>query len=204
MPKRKRDDPEVPESRDEEDVEAAVRAAGRSIAERLYLLDRACAGADASDPADAFLELRAAVVDPVEEDFGLELRDMYEAWGKRRGMRVRRLESDAGHLLAVSGIGAFRILSAESGLHVFESPHDERSFDRVAVHVVVAPGLPAPPETDAAESARLSLAGLPASNTIVRRYRAKPSPLVRDSVRGWRTGRLDRVLGGEFDVMVES
>ena len=26
--------------------------------------------------------------------------------------------------------------------------------------------------------------------------------LVRDGVRGWRTGRLDRVLAGEFDVIV--
>jgi hypothetical protein len=33
---------------------------------------------------------------------------------------------------------------------------------------------------------------------------ADPSPLVRDSVRGWRTGRLDRVLAGDFDLMLES
>ena len=36
---------------------------------------------------------------------------------------------------------------------------------------------------------------------IVRRYREKPSPLVRDSVRDWRTGRLDRILDGDFDVV---
>ena len=35
---------------------------------------------------------------------------------------------------------------------------------------------------------------------IVRRYRAAPSPLVRDH-RGLRSGRLDRVLAGDFDVM---
>jgi ATP-dependent Clp protease ATP-binding subunit ClpC len=35
----------------------------------------------------------------------------------------------------------------------------------------------------------------------VRRYREWPSPLVRDGVRGWRTGRLDHVLGGDFDLM---
>jgi ATP-dependent Clp protease ATP-binding subunit ClpC len=27
-----------------------------------------------------------------------------------------------------------------------------------------------------------------------------PSPLVRDTARGWRTGRLDRVLAGDFDL----
>ena len=36
---------------------------------------------------------------------------------------------------------------------------------------------------------------------ISRRYRERPSPLVRDARRGWRTGRLDRVLGGDFDLM---
>jgi ATP-dependent Clp protease ATP-binding subunit ClpC len=34
----------------------------------------------------------------------------------------------------------------------------------------------------------------------VRRYRAGESPLVRDAVRGYRTGRLDRVLAGDFDL----
>jgi ATP-dependent Clp protease ATP-binding subunit ClpC len=35
----------------------------------------------------------------------------------------------------------------------------------------------------------------------VRRYRRDPSPLVRDAVRGWRTGRLDSVLAGDFDLI---
>jgi ATP-dependent Clp protease ATP-binding subunit ClpC len=35
----------------------------------------------------------------------------------------------------------------------------------------------------------------------VRRYRGTPSPLVRDSVRGWRTGRLERVFAGDFDLV---
>jgi hypothetical protein len=50
--------------------------------------------------------------------------------------------------------------------------------------------------------ARACVFGAPSSgNSIVRRYREQPSPLVRDSVAGWRTGRLDQVLGGEFDLM---
>ena len=36
---------------------------------------------------------------------------------------------------------------------------------------------------------------------IVRHYRDRPSPLVRDRVRGWRTGHMDRVLGGDFDLI---
>jgi hypothetical protein len=40
----------------------------------------------------------------------------------------------------------------------------------------------------------------PSSDSVVRRYREDPAPLVRDSVRGYRTGRLDRVLAGDFDL----
>ena len=35
---------------------------------------------------------------------------------------------------------------------------------------------------------------------VVRRYRPGKAPLVRDSVRGYRTGRLDRILAGDFDL----
>jgi hypothetical protein len=36
---------------------------------------------------------------------------------------------------------------------------------------------------------------------LVRQYRLLPSPLVRDRLRGWRSGRLERVLDGNFDLM---
>jgi ATP-dependent Clp protease ATP-binding subunit ClpC len=178
------------------------------LAERLYLLDRACAAGSASDPSDAFLEIRASTVDRAEADFAVQLREMYEAWARRRGMRVARIHAEGSHVLAVSGIGAYQILAPETGLHVLESPHDDsphgdRSFARVAAQVAVAPSLPASPDTEVAESARHALEALPPSTTIVRRYRTRPSPLVRDSVRAWRTGRLDRVLAGEFDVIID-
>jgi ATP-dependent Clp protease ATP-binding subunit ClpC len=174
------------------------------LAARLYLLDRACTGIDASAPADAFVQIEASLADPAEVEFAIRLRDMYEAWGRRRGMRVQRLQAAGGHLLAVSGIGAYPILAPEVGLHVFESPHDERSFDRVAVHVTVAPRPPAAPEAEPLELARQALAGVNVPGAVVRRYREKPSPLVRDSVRDWRTGRLERVLAGDFDLMLDS
>jgi ATP-dependent Clp protease ATP-binding subunit ClpC len=180
--------------------EGSARDLVQLLAQRLYLLDRACAVTDAGDPADAFLEVRAPTVGPSEEDFALRLRDMYEAWGQRRGMRVERLRSESGHLLAISGIAAYQILEAETGLHIFETPQT-RHFSRSTVRVAVAPRPAAAPETDPASLARRLLADVPASTAIVRRYRSEPSPLVRDSVRDWRTGRLDRVLAGEFDVI---
>jgi ATP-dependent Clp protease ATP-binding subunit ClpC len=173
------------------------------LAHRLYLLDRACTGKDASTPPDAFMHLEISLADPDAAEFALRLRDMYEAWSRRRGMRVQRLHSDSGYLLAFSGIGAYSILATESGLHVFESPHDERSFDRAAVQVTVAPRPVAAPGVEPLELARQALAGLNVPAAVVRRYRERPSPLVRDSVRGLRSGRLDRVLAGDFDLMLE-
>jgi ATP-dependent Clp protease ATP-binding subunit ClpC len=155
------------------------------LAERLHVLDRACDGLDAGDPADAVLTVRPSSADgEAAEPFAQRLREMYAAWAARRGMRI---EEAADGRLAVSGLGAFTILAPEHGLHVLETPRDSRSFDRLTVRVSVE----APDHTPAA-----------APQTIVRRYRETPSPLVRDAVRGWRTGRLDRVLGGDFDVIV--
>jgi ATP-dependent Clp protease ATP-binding subunit ClpC len=39
---------------------------------------------------------------------------------------------------------------------------------------------------------------------IVRRYREEPSPLVRDSGKGWRTGRFDLVVNGDFDLFSDA
>ena len=50
------------------------------------------------------------------------------------------------------------------------------------------------------DAARLALDSAPAANVVVRRYLGGPSPLVRDSVRGYRTGNLEQVLAGAFDL----
>ena len=38
-------------------------------------------------------------------------------------------------------------------------------------------------------------------HAVVRRYRSDPSPLVRNMNGSWRSGRLDAVLGGDFDLI---
>jgi len=62
---------------------------------------------------------------------------------------------------------------------------------------------PAEPGSDGLRQQALATLGDGAGTTleIVRRYREEPSPLARDRVRGWRTGRLDRVLAGDFDLI---
>lgn len=121
---------------------------------------------------------------------------MYLQWAAQRGMRVEVLLQDAERgvaKLAVAGFGAYRLLARERGLHVLESDDENGTTRRLGVHVTVVPDgaaattAPSPPEQG--------------ERQVCRRYRLAPSPLARDSRMGWRTGRVDRVLAGDFDVM---
>ena len=125
---------------------------------------------------------------------------MYE-WADRRGMRISRLHSEE-HLYAVSGLGAAAILAPEAGLHLFEAVDDadDRRVEWLHALVEVVPWMPAPVESDLAERAREALERSETRSIVVRRYRAEPAPLVRDAVRRYRTGRLERVLAGDFDL----
>lgn len=177
------------------------------LAIRLYVLDRALAGLDEGVPEDVFVRIQPTSRTRDASTFAQQLGEMYRAWGARRGMRVRELESgDDSVELAVSGLGAGKILADEAGLHVLEHIEEradgDRTVDRVAVAVQVAAWPPTPADSalpiDAVASR--AFAEQPSTHDVVRRYRPRPSPLVRDSARGYRTGRLERVLAGDFDL----
>ena len=127
---------------------------------------------------------------------------MYASWSERRGMRIMPLRprEPGERLFAVSGLGAYTILKEEAGIHVLETPKDNRRFSRMNVHVSVAARRPIRPDVDPREECVRALGEAALPRGIVRRYRRDPSPLVRDT-RGWRTGRIERVLAGDFDVM---
>ena len=136
---------------------------------------------------------------------------MYQKWAKKRRMHLKVLHEEDGEgiqpynfIMAVSGFGAYSILKLESGVHVFETPKAEKSFQRhnIRVRVVAQPEIPEQEEEAFLAQARDAFAREEVSATvIVRRYRQEPSPLVRDSIRKWRTGRIDRVLDGDFDLV---
>ena len=116
---------------------------------------------------------------------------MYIGWADGRGM-VRRNGADGAVELEVSGLGAYTLLKPEIGLHVLELPRgEERSFDRITVLVDVSPSATAPTGR-----------GRRVPSRVVRRYRREPSPLVR-AASGARTGRIDRVLAGDFDLFAD-
>lgn len=128
---------------------------------------------------------------------------MYGAWAARRRMQSK-LIAPAGKgasALLVSGFGAFRTLSAEAGLHVLEHPGGAALRREIArVRVIEAP-------IDEASGPALygkimlDMATAADPKSVVRRYRERPSPLVRDSASGARSGHLDLVLAGDFDLI---
>ena len=132
-------------------------------------------------------------------------------FARQRGMRIAVLKPTTRHAgdtvwLAVSGFSSFVSLAPEDGLHVLEwGSNAEGGVKRVSVRVRVlaqplVPAREGEPELTRQAAEVLAVASLPPP-AIARRYRVTPSPLVRDSVRGWRTGRLERVFAGDFDLV---
>jgi ATP-dependent Clp protease ATP-binding subunit ClpC len=183
----------------------------------LYLLETACADVEQGRPIEAFVQVEpepgTARKGAPATEFAAEIGGMYAAWIRKRRMHGRVLaeeRSAAGYrlVLAVAGFGAFSILENEDGLHTLERPGEGGRAERISCRVrVVAQDTLSPdrsPQALKTAAARQLAARQPERARIVRRYRRSPSPLVRDAVRGWKTGRLDLVLGGDFDLMAES
>lgn len=183
----------------------------QDLAGRLRLLDLAVQVELRGELQDAWLR-----VEPVADlrreadaalDFATRLVAMYRAWARRN--RVEILESggdgSASTTLGMSGFAASALLAPEHGMHVFEEPSPGGGLVRRRARVIVAPWPNGPrfeTEQQAVAAAEQALALARKGGTrIVRCYREKPSPLVRDNVRAWRSGRLDRVLDGFFDVL---
>jgi ATP-dependent Clp protease ATP-binding subunit ClpC len=162
---------------------------------------------DALDNAPVELAL---VIEPVLDGAGDRqatiawcrgLMAMYRAWAGKRRMHIGEA-AGAGKdtpILLVSGFGAHRVLAPEAGLHVFEP------FEGATGRVTARVRLAAVPLGDvpAVKERKMIITALdeaPRPTAVVRRYREEP-PLVRDGGGKWRTGRLDLVLGGDFDLL---
>jgi ATP-dependent Clp protease ATP-binding subunit ClpC len=184
----------------------STQLSGR-LALQLYLIREGIKDAFGNAPIELSL-----VIEPVFDGAGdrlatlgwcQRLRSMYRAWADKRRMQIAAIQGVGKDkdtpILMVSGFGAHRILAPEAGLHVFEL--SEGAVGRVTARVRLA----AVPLGDvpAAKERKLIVKALdeaPRINTVVRRYREEP-PLVRDAAGKWRSGRLDLVLGGDFDLL---
>jgi ATP-dependent Clp protease ATP-binding subunit ClpC len=172
----------------------------RRVAQQLWLVSIAIDDLRKGRASDAFLLVEGG---SGSHEFARQLAAMYGSWARQRGMRADLLSESNGDryrfVAAISGFGAHTLLAPEDGIHAQELPFAQGAgFTSLQARVRVAPQPFEPARLDVAERV---FANLPPSQLVVRRYREKPSPLVRDAVRRFRTGRLDVVLDGNFDVM---
>lgn len=188
----------------------APRALVGNLAQRIHLLRAALADFDAGEGSDTYLALEPSATQGSKgsgPDWLEQMARMYAAWASKRHLRLQELEPPSAvsqrRLYAITGLGAHALLSGESGIHVLEEPDTAGATLRQSVRVRVARQTGAVPArgADGLAAALRCLDALPAESRIVRRYRRAPSALVRDLVRGWRSGRFDAVLSGDFDLM---
>jgi ATP-dependent Clp protease ATP-binding subunit ClpC len=157
-----------------------------AVDDTIVSVEPAAAGGDA--PADAVRE------------WCDQLRAMYRNWATARHMRIREISMGPSRapVFAIAGFGALRTLRDEAGLHVFEVKDGTRPTARIRVCAA-----PAELGNDQRTVRVIDevLAKSEDNTAIVRRYRKDPDPLVRDARKSWRSGKLDAVLAGAFDVM---
>lgn len=188
----------------------AARELGGRLALQLHNLDQGIADFRTDQPIDALIGIEPALDTATEADEAANwcrrLADMYRGWAKRRGMRLHEFAPTRAQpllILHVLGFGALRTLEGERGLHVLEDDTRAAEARRIAARVTVVSGADIDLDGPAArESAEALLAqSTTQATTIVRRYREHPAPLVRDVAHGWRSGRTDAVLAGDFDLI---
>ncbi len=134
-----------------------------------------------------------------------QLRAMYRSWSHSRHMQASEFEGSAragGSVLLVSGFGAHRTLTRECGLHILEITGGGNGAGRATARVrMVTTPLGDLPATIMKKQILAALEKAARPSRVVRRYRGQPAPLVRNADGSWRTGRLDAVMRGDFDLI---
>jgi ATP-dependent Clp protease ATP-binding subunit ClpC len=185
------------------------------LAQQLYLISEAYNTFEEKLPKDAFLKVDANFRMQKEIAVGIDFFErivrMYRSWALKRRMRTMVLrdtrdesKKEYQFMLAVSGFGSYSILQGEQGLHVLEVPTTQKASQKynIQVRICPQPEIPAQNKETLLEQADQEfLSQTDSGARIVRHYRIEPSPLIRDNIRKWRSGRLDRVLEGDFDLM---
>jgi len=188
----------------------------RRLALRLHILDAALRDIQGRHPNEVLVVVQERPSELKGEHaarFAERLSEMYRAWAARRGARLREWGrtdglTHGGWVASIQSFGAWSLLHEETGLHIWERhvPDAPGSTERDTLLVQVLPIAPSDRDPEIRALARRALTDPdPApQRQVVRRYREAPSPLVRDSARGWRTGHLDWVLAGDFDLIVDA
>lgn len=187
------------------------RDLARRLASQILLVESGLQEALAGPPVEVLVSIEPILeAGPDARAAGYwreQIAQMYADWAKARRMQFVAVPATRGaaSYLCVNGFGAQATLQREAGLHVLEPDVDgpESTSGRVAVRVSVATRALADAValSDEAQFAAV-FADRDRRSVVVRRYRVGGSPLVRDALGNWRTGRAHEVLQGNFDLFV--
>lgn len=186
----------------------------RRFAQQGYLIQRAIDDSLKGLPQEAILHLRMNADQKGTEFLG-KMQSMYSRWAIRRNMRITALhglpyERSTDQIVAiyhVSGFACHSLLKNEAGIHLWETDSSPvakstaRSRIQIFVNVLEAPPLPLNDKAAQKNEVQEQLQNLSQEAPVIaRRYTINP-PLVRDTHTNARTGKLDRVLEGNFDLV---
>lgn len=177
------------------------------LARQLLMTKAGSIDAILNAPVEAVLKVEIALEGggssgDAARDWSDRISNMYRGWAQRRGMQLNEYPLDGATYFAISGFGAYRTLNEETGLHMLESGEEDGGGSRSVARVRVAPSPPGELKGHkAARQLKAAIDAVPGGSTVVRRYRDGAAPLVRDAKRGWRSGRFDEVMSGDFDLL---
>jgi ATP-dependent Clp protease ATP-binding subunit ClpC len=179
------------------------------LALQLYLIEQGTQDVFEDAPVEVAIAVEPALETSGDgraaADWCRQLLAMYRAWSNSRHMQMSEINCGASRdlpLLLVTGFGAHRVLSRECGLHVLELAEGGDGASRVTarLRLAISP-LGDVPAAKLPTALTAAFEKAPPPITVVRRYRREPAPLVRSADGSWRSGRLDLVLRGDFDLL---
>jgi ATP-dependent Clp protease ATP-binding subunit ClpC len=179
------------------------------LAMQIHLVSEGMKDLDEKAPAEAALIVEPAfVTDPEDNDAARawreEIAQMYRAWAQNRNMNTTEIDGIAGvtgPALLVAGFGAHRTLARETGLHILERSDSAGSAARTTAQVLLAPlPLGTASKAELRQALAAAFAQARRGTNIVRRYRRAPTPLVRNGDGTLRSGKVEDVLRGNFDL----
>lgn len=189
-------------------------AHAQRFAQQAFLISKAIENLIKGASQDAILHLKMDA-NPADIPTFEKMQSMYSNWADLRNMQLTPLDRAPYSLIddsivatyQISGLASQALLQNETGIHLWDtisnSGFKAKSNIRLQVHVnVLQP--PAGPVNDTQtlldfveNELKTRVDRFPG---ITRRYALAP-PLVRDSKTNSRTGKLNRVLEGNFDLI---
>jgi ATP-dependent Clp protease ATP-binding subunit ClpC len=185
----------------------------KQVAERILLMELSIEAFETDIPQDAVIRIsyepqNKKVLNEEGTDFWKKLTQMYLQWAKNRKadykiIRQNIYAESCEFVMVIEGFAAYQVLEKEKGIHVWEETQQKNKLERINVRVDVRPFPEQIAAKETLEDIVKKIFDSPAANLtkITRKYRHKPSPLISDNVSHWRSGRLDKILGGDFDLI---